>query len=342
MKRVVFAFLLFLTWTSNLQAQESFYQGKTVRIVVGFTPGGFYDRWARLLARYLGKYIPGTPDIIVQNMPGAGSVVATNYVFSVAKADGLTLGMPSNTIYMDQIAGRKEVQFDVRKFNWIGTQDKRHMVLYMRADSPYQSIDDIIKDKEPPKCGSTGTVSSDYLLARILEETMGAKINTVLGYPGGSEIDVAVERGEVICRGMSIDPYFGREPFISWRKKGFVRLLLQSAKKRDERAPEVLTIHELMDRYQTPDFGRRVAQVILVGSEFGSPLFAPPGTPADRVKILREAHTKSMNDPELLAEAKKGRLEVEPSTGEELEALTKEVMDQPGEVIERVKKILGN
>src|SRR3990167_4602336 len=135
MKRVVFAFLLFLTWTSNLQAQESFYQGKTVRIVVGFTPGGFYDRWARLLARYLGKYIPGTPDIIVQNMPGAGSVVATNYVFSVAKADGLTLGMPSNTIYMDQIAGRKEVQFDVRKFNWIGTQDKRHMVLYMRADS---------------------------------------------------------------------------------------------------------------------------------------------------------------------------------------------------------------
>ena len=342
MKRVVFAFLLFLTWTSNLQAQESFYQGKTVRIVVGFTPGGFYDRWARLLARYLGKYIPGTPDIIVQNMPGAGSVVATNYVFSVAKADGLTLGMPSNTIYMDQIAGRKEVQFDVRKFNWIGTQDKRHMVLYMRADSPYQSIDDIIKAKEPPKCGSTGTVSSDYLLARILEETMGAKINTVLGYPGGSEIDVAVERGEVICRGMSIDPYFGREPFISWRKKGFVRLLLQSAKKRDERAPEVLTIHELMDRYQTPDFGRRVAQVILVGSEFGSPLFAPPGTPADRVKILREAHTKSMNDPELLAEAKKGRLEVEPSTGEELEALTKEVMDQPGEVIERVKKILGN
>jgi tripartite-type tricarboxylate transporter receptor subunit TctC len=330
-----------LFWSPRVHSQATYYEGKAIRIVVGFTPGGFYDRWARLVARYLGKYIPGNPDIIVQNMPGAGSVVAANYVFSVAKADGLTLGMPSNTLYMDQLAGRKEVQFDVRKFNWIGTEDKRHMVLYIRADAPYQSIDDIINAKEPPKCGSTGTVSSDYLLARILEETMGAKINTVLGYPGGSEIDVAVERGEVICRGMSIDPYFGREPFISWRKKGFVRLLLQSAKKRDARAPDVPTIHELMDRYKTADFSRRVAQVILVGSEYGSPLFAPPGTPADRVKILREAHVKAMNDPELLADAKKGRLEVEPSTGEELEALTKEVMDQPGEVIQRVRQILG-
>ena len=343
---MAFSLLVSLAWNlefiPSLQAQtEPFYKGKTIRIVVGFTPGGFYDRWARLLARYYGKYIPGHPDIIVQNMPGAGSAVTANYVFSVAKADGLTLGMPANTIYMDQLAGRKEVQFDVRKFNWIGTEDKRHMVLYMRADSPYQSIDDIIKAKEPPKCGSTGTVSSDYLLARILEETMGAKINTVLGYPGGSEIDVAVERGEVICRGMSIDPYFGREPFISWGKKGFVRLLLQSARKRDARAPDVPTIYELMDRYKTPDFSRRVAQVILVGAEFGSPLFVPPGTPADRIKILREAHAKAMSDPELLAEAKKGRLEVEPSTGEELQAFTTDVMNQPAEVIERVKKILG-
>src|SRR3972149_6855168 len=186
LKIIAFSFLLLLplalspwaTVSAHAQA-DPFFKGKTVRIVVGFTPGGFYDRWARLLGRYWGKYIPGHPDIIVQNMPGAGSAVTANYVFSVAKADGLTLGMAANTIYMDQLAGRKEVQFDVRKFNWIGTEDKRHMVLYMRADSPYQSIDDIIKAKEPPKCGSTGTVSSDYLLARILEVTMGAKINTV-------------------------------------------------------------------------------------------------------------------------------------------------------------------
>jgi len=341
MKRTLFALLLVLFLNASLQAQEPFYQGKTIRIVVGFTPGGFYDRWARVVARHMGKRIPGKPEVIVQNMPGAGSVVAANYVYSVAKPDGLTLGMPSANIYMDQLVGRGEVRFDVRKFNWIGTQDKRHLVFYMRSDAPYKSLGDIIKAKEPPKCGETGTTSSGYLLLRILQEILGAKINNVMGYPGGAEIDLAVERGEVICRGMSIDPYFGREPFISWSKKGFVRLLIQTGKKRDGRAPDVPTIYELMDHYKTPEISRRVVQVILAGAEFGSPIFAPPGTPADRVKLLREAHAGSMSDPELLAEAKKGRMDMDPSTGEELQALTIEVMDQPREVIDRAKKISG-
>lgn len=339
MKRIVFILLLILAWTARVQAQESFYQGKTVRIVVGFTAGGFYDRWARVLARHLGKHIPGKPEIIVQNMPGAGSVIAANYVYSVAKPDGLTLGMPSANIYMDQLVGRGEVRFDVRKFNWIGTQDKRHLVFYMRTDAPYKSLGDIIKAAEPPKCGETGTTSSGFLLLRILQEVLGAKINTVMGYPGGAEVDLAVERGEVVCRGMSVDPYFGREPFISWGKKGFVRLLMQTGKKRDARAPDVPTIYELMDQYQTPAISRRVVQVILAGAEFGSPTFVPPGTPADRVKLLREAHAKSMKDSELLAEAKKGRMDMAPSTGEELQALSMEVMSQSPEVVERAKKI---
>ena len=348
LKMIAISFWLLLplalsSWaTISARAQaEPFFKDKTIRIVVGFTPGGFYDRWARLIARYVGKHIPGNPEIIVQNMPRAGSVVAANYVYGVAKPDALTLGMPSSSIYMDQLVGRREVQFDVRRFNWIGTQDKRYMLFYMRSDTPYRSIDDVVKAKEPPKCGATGTVSTGYLLARVIEEALGAKFITVLGYPGGSEIDVAVERGEVICRGMDADPYFGREPFVSWRKKGFVRLLLQTGRKRDARAPDVPTLDEIMDQYKTPDISRRAAQVILAGAEFGSPLFVPSGTPSERVKMLRAAHAKSMNDPELLAEAKKGRLEMGPSTGEELEALTREIMDQPPEVIERVKKILG-
>lgn len=341
MKKMALILFVLMAWTPRIQAQESFYQGKTIRIVVGFTPGGFYDRWARLLARHIGKYVPGNPDFIVQNMPGAASVIATNYVYSVAKPDGLTLGMPSANIYMDQLVGRKEAKFDVRKFHWIGTQDKRHLVFYMRSDSPYRSVEDIVKAKEPPKCGETGTTSSGYLLIRLLEEVLATKIESVLGYPGGSEIDVAVERGEVICRGMSIGPYFGREPFISWGKKGFVRLLVQTGRKRDARAPDAPTIYELMDQYKTPDTSRRVVQVILAGAEFGSPTFASPGTPADRVKLLREAHARTMKDPELLAEAKKGKMDMDPSTGEELQSLTKEAMDQPQEVIERAKKILG-
>jgi len=327
---------------ATLEAQsEPFFKGKTIRMVVGFTPGGFYDRWARTVARHLGKHIPGNPEIIVQNMPGAGSVVAANYVYGVAKPDGLTVGMPSANIYMDQLVGRGEIKFDVRRFHWIGTQDKRHLVFYIRSDTPYKSVGDIIKAKEPPKCGETGTTSSGYLLTRIVDEVLGGKLNMVMGYPGGSEVDLAVEKGEVVCRGMSIDPYFGREPFISWGKKGFVRLLLQTGNKRDERAKDIPTIYELMDQYKTPDINRRVVRVILAGAEFGSPLFAAPGTPAERVKILREAHAKSMKDSELIAEAKKGKMDMDPSTGEELQELTKEVMAQPREVVEQAKKITG-
>jgi len=129
--------------------------------MVGSTAGGFYDRWARLFARYMGKYIPGQPEIIAQNMPGAGSVIATNHVFGVAKPDGLTIAMPLNSVYVDQLVGRKEVQFDLRKFQWIGSPAVESVIFYIRADTPYRSIGDIIKAKEPPKCGSTGTASSD-------------------------------------------------------------------------------------------------------------------------------------------------------------------------------------
>lgn len=341
MKRILLALVFLLVCSFNLQAQTPFYQGKTIRVVVGFTPGGFYDRWARLLAKYMPKYIPGTPEMIVQNMPGAGSVIAANYVYSVAKPDGLTVVMPNSNVYMDQLVGRKEVKFDLLKFIAVGTQEKSHMVLYMRADAPYKSIGDIIKAKEPPKCGSTGTAGADYILAKILEETLGAKINSVLGYPGGSEIDVAVERGEVVCRGMTIPPHFGREPFMTWHKEGFDRHIVQGGRKRDSRAPDTPTVYELMNEYKTPEMSRRVAEVLLAGGEFGRFMLATPGTPTDRVKILREAYAKALQDPDLLAEAKKGKMDVDPSSGEEVQALVKGVMDQPAEVIQQARKLLG-
>ncbi|MBI2361208.1 MAG: hypothetical protein HYV04_20270 [Deltaproteobacteria bacterium] len=322
-------------------AQEPYYKGKTVRIVVGFSAGGFYDRWARLVARHLGKHIPGNPDIIVQNMPGAGSAIATNYVYGVAKPDGLTLGMPSASVYMDQLVGRKEAKFDVRKFNWIGTQDKRHQVVYMRADTPFKSIEDVMKAKEPPKCGETGTASQGYLTLRLMEEALGAKFGSVLGYPGGAEIDLAVEKGEVVCRALSIDPFFGREPFNTWRKKAFARLLVQTGRTRDPRAPDVPTIHELMDKHKTREMNRRVVEVLLGVAEFGSPLFSAPGTPPEHVRALREAHAKAMKDPELVADAEKGKMDMAPSTGEDLEVITQKIMDQPADIIERVKKIMG-
>lgn len=327
---------------SALGAQEAFYKGKNIRLVVGSTPGGFYDRWARMFARYIPKYIPGGPEIIVQNMPGAGSLVAANYVYNVAKPDGLTLGMVQYNIYMDQLVGRKEVQFDVRKFAWIGSPVSETVLLYMRKDAPFKSIADIIKAKDPPKCGSSGTVSTDYLLAKILEDSIGAKFNTVLGYQGGSEIDLAVEKGEVVCRAHNVSAHFGREPFNSWHKKDFDRHIVQTGRKRDPRLTDVPTIYELFDEYKTSDISRRVAQVMLTGGELGRPMLATPGSPPERITILREGYIKALKDPELLAEAEKGKMEVDPTPGSELEELIKNVMDQPKEVMDRVKKMLKN
>jgi tripartite-type tricarboxylate transporter receptor subunit TctC len=336
-----FVAALFVTDIVIAQSQP-FYQGKTVRIVVGFTPGGFYDRWARLLARYLPKYIPGNPEFIVQNMPGASSVIAANYVYNVALPDGLTLGMSINSLYLDQLVGRKEAKYDVRKYEWIGSQEKSFTTLYFRADSPYQTIDDVVKSKEPPKCGSTGTASTSFILPKVLEETLGAKFTIVLGYPGGSEIDLAVQKGEVVCRGQDINSHSGREPFLTWHKTGFDRHLMQDGPKHDPRVPDAPTLREIMDRYNTPAGSRKVAQIILSTGELGRPLMATPGTPADRVKILRDAYAQALSDPSLIDEAKRGRMEMELTRGEVIQKLMNEVIDQPADIIARVKKVLSN
>ena len=321
---------------------DQFYKGKTIRIMVGSTAGGFYDRWGRLFGKYMSKYIPGQPEIIVQNITGAGSVIVTNQVYNVAKPDGLTLVMPLNGVYIDQFVGRKEVQFDMRKFRFIGSPVTESIIFYMRADAPYKSIADIIKAKEPPKCGGSGTASSDYILSKVLEETVGAKFNTVLGYAGGTEIDLAVEKNEVVCRAHSMSAHFGREPFDTWHKRGFDRHLVQTSRKKDPRAADAPTLDELFDQYKVPANSRRLAQVLLAAGDFGRPMMVTPGTPPDRVKILRDAYVKTLSDPDVLEEAKKGRMDVDPATGEELETLVKEIFDSPPEVVERVKKILAN
>lgn len=342
--KIIVALLLFLVCvTATAGAQTPYYQGKQIRVVVGFTTGGFYDRWARMLSRYMPKYIPGNPTFVVQNMPGAGSLTATNYVYAVAKPDGLTIGWPSNAIYLDQLVGRKEVQFDLRKFAWIGSPVKEPAIFYMRADAPFKSIQDVKNSSEPPKCGSTGTASTDFILARMLEDTLPPlKINTVQGYPGGSEIDLAVEKGEVVCRGMTASPFFGREPFLTWQKKNFVRVLVYTGDKRDPRIPDVPTLDEIFTKEKVPEASRRVAEVILAGESFGRPIVATPGIPAERVRELRRAFDQAMKDPELLAEAKKQRMDVEPETGENLEKLVIKILNQPPEVLARVKKILSN
>ena len=339
MKRNAFLLMFFLGWSSNLYAQAPFYKGKTIRIVAGM--GDVYEVWARLFAQYMGKHIPGNPNIIVQGMPGAGSLIAANYVYNVAKPDGLTLGATTSTLYFDQLIGRKEVQFDWSMFTWVGSPVRNEYMVYMRADTPYQTIEDIRGATEPPKCGATGTTSSAYYLPKLFEETLGLKFRIVTGYAGGGDIDLAVERGEVQCRPMTIEAFFAREPFLTWHKTGFVRAIIQTGRKRNPKLPDVPTVYGLMDQYKTPEGSRRLATVILSGGALGRPLLGTPGIPPDRVTILREAYAQTLRDPDFLAEVKRRKYELEPISGEEMEALAKEVIAQPPEVIERMKKLLG-
>src|SRR5499425_1119297 len=338
---VLFFLAASLIFSSTLYAQSPFYQGKSIRFIIGSQAGSLYDLWARLFADHMGKYIAGNPAIVGQNIPGAGSVIAANQMYNVAKPDGLTIGALLPGIYMDQLIGRKEVQFDWARFHWIGTPEQTEWVFVTRRDSPYKSIEDIRRATEPPKCGSTGTGSFLYLVPKLMEETLGTKFTMITGYQGGPDVDLAMERGEVHCRAVSTTAYFGREPYLTWGKNGFVRPLVQTGRKQSPSLPEVPTIYELMDRYKTPEAGRRLATLVLAPGEFGRPIVAPPGVSAERVKILREALNKTLRDPELLSEAKKREWPVAPVAGEELEPLAKEVIAQPPEVVQRLKKILG-
>jgi tripartite-type tricarboxylate transporter receptor subunit TctC len=338
---VVFLSLL-IGLTRGLQAQTNFYQGKTITIIVGTAPGGLYDLWGRLFGRIMGKHIPGNPTMVVQNMPGGGSMIAANYLYGIAKPDGLTIGMFQTHMYLQQMVQRPEVKFDVLKFNWLGSQEKGTMMFYIRGDSPYRSIDDVVQAKQPPKCGATGLSDQTTLFTRLLEESIGARFVRVLGYKGGSEVDLAMERGEIICRATRVTVHFSREPFLTWDKNGFDRHLIQAGKKRDSRLPDVPTIFELMDKYKTPEIGRRFARVLLAGDELGRPMVAPPAVPPERVKILREAYNKALKDPELLNEVMRSKLDMEPITGQVIEALYKELMDQPEAVVDLVKKLEEN
>jgi len=342
MKKLFLSAALLLLWMSAAQAQAPFYQGKTITIVAGTKAGDVYDLYARLMAEYLPKYIPGSPNIVVQNVAGAASLIAANQVYNVAKPDGLTIGALFPALYMEQLIKRPEVKFDWSKWNWIGSTVTSNHLMYMRADTQYKTIDDMRKATTAPKCGATGVASTGYYMPKLMEETIGTKFDIVSGYVSGQDIDLAVERGELQCRAFTITAYFAREPFITWRKRNFVNVLIQTGSKRDARLKDTPTIYELMDKYTTSDSGRRLAKVILAAGDFGRPIVAPPGVPAERVKILRDAFDKAIKDPAALAEAEKRRLEIDPTSAQEMEALAKEVMASSPDVVERMRKLLGN
>ncbi len=338
--RAISTALTLVLWTSASLAQTPYYAGKTITMIAGTKAGDVYDMYARHFAQHMPKYIPGNPNIIVQNMPGAGSMIAANFVYNVANPDGLTVGAIFPALYFDQVIGRKEVKYDWSKFVWLGSPVTSNHLLYMRADSPHKTIHDVVKASPAPKCGASGTSSTGYYIPKLLDEVIETNFDVVLGYQAGQDIDLAVERNELVCRSFTLTAFFAREPFTTWRKNKFVNVLMQTGRRRDERLKETPTIYELMDHYKTPQAGRNLATLVLAGGAFGRPYVMPPNTAPEQVKIIRQAFEKTLKDEAAIAEATKKKLEIDPSTSDELTALANEVTSQSPDVVAKMKKLL--
>ena len=335
MKRIDLTLLVFLLWSSSAAAQTLFFEGKTVRIVVGFSPGGAYDVWARLMAHHMPKYVPGSPAFVVQNMTGGGSMIAANYIYGVAKPDGLTFGLVTPALYIEQLNGRKEVQHDWLKFSYLGSPERTARIFYIRADTGYRTIEDI-RRAAPREWAPRVITGPDFS-----ETTFGLKLSIVPGYQGAADVNLAIEKGEMHCWGGTVQAFFGSEPGRTWAKTGFVRVLAQGGPKRDPRLSAAPTVWELMDKHQTSEETRGLAKLLLAPDDLGRPLIGPPGIPPDRLRVLRTAFIKMMNDPDVVAEAHKKGLEPSPVSGDEIEGLVKELV-QPREVIQRMRTFLQN
>ena len=305
-----------------------YYEGKTMRIIVGFTPGGGYDRMARLLGKYLPKYIPGNPTIIIENMGGASSIIAANHIYNAAKPDGLTIGTLNRAIPFAQLIKLEGVKFDVTKYAWVGSAAVEGSVFTIRAELPYKTVDDLRKAKEPLAMGSSGAGTSDYQFALINKEFLGLNLKMIT-YPSSAECMLAVERKEVDGRAGS---FSSLKPFID---RGVVRPILRG--RVSEKGMENLPLNEDLT---TDPMGKTIMAMFSSGDLIGRPYVAPPGTPEDVMKILRESFAKAAKDPELMDESKKVMMEVDYTPADECLKIVTYVLSQPEEIVKEFAKFV--
>jgi tripartite-type tricarboxylate transporter receptor subunit TctC len=306
-----------------------FYEGKTITIVVGYKPGGGYDRTARLLARHLPKHIPGKPTIIVQNMPGANSLIAANHVYSVAKPDGLAIGTFNRNLPLAQLTKVEGVKFDMTKFAWIGSAASESTILTIRSDLPYKTFEELKKADKPVVIGSTGPGANTHDFPLLLKEFLGLNLKIVSGYSSSADIMLAIERKEVDGRAGS---YTSLRPFLD---RGLVRPLVRA--RAVEPGIEKLPVDE--DLAPSPR-ARAIMALRSAPEVIGRPYVMPPGTPEDLVRTLREAFQKVAKDPELTDEAKKAKMEIEYVSGDEALKIIREVLAQPKDIVEEFAKYI--
>lgn len=314
-------------------AIESFYKGKTITLIVSHSPGGGYDLYARLLARHLGRNIPGNPTVIVQNMPGGGGILPANHLYNAAAKDGTVIGTVDRGMPLEQAMGTQGVQFDVTKFNWLGSMNEEVSVCVSRSDSPVKTFDDALK--MPLRVGGTGPGADTDVFPRFLNATVGAKFDLITGYPGTNEVSIAMERNEIQGRcGWSWSSV--KTSGASLLKENKINILVQIAL---HKHPELPNVPLVMD-YAKDEKTKNMFEVVFARQTMGRPYLAPPGVPKERVDALRKAFMDTLNDPQFKEEAEKSKQEITPVTGEELQQLVERLMKTPKDQVEMVAKYI--
>jgi len=329
--------LIVLTAVSGSRAAQaqSFYEGKTVRIIVGLAPGGGFDTYARVIARHMGKHVPGNPTIIVENMPGAGSLISANHLYRVAKPDGLTVAKFNGSLMLGQVLGQPGVEFDARKFEFIGAAVKEDVACALTKASGITSVEKWMASGTPVKLGGIAPGASPDNTGRILKAALGLPIQLVSGYRGTAEIRLAADGGEVVGACWSWESM--RATWRNALETGEVVPVLQVTAKAFPDLPNV----PLAVNLAKTEEARQLIQVgAQTSSAYARPFVLPPGTPKERVQILRKAFQATLKDPAFLAETEKAKLSLDPVTGEELEKMVGELFTLDAALLVKLKDIL--
>lgn len=319
-----------------MAAVADFYRGKTVTVLIGYAPGGGYDTYARTLAAHIGKHIPGNPTVIPENMPGAGSILSANHLFTAAPKDGTIFGTFGRGLPANELLGGEEAQFKSTEFNWIGSLNDEVSVCVIRSDfAAVQTFEDALENPVP--IGATGPDDDTGFFPRFLNGLLGTQFQLNVGYPGGNDINLAIERGEVQGRcGFSWSSLVATRQ--NWIDENFINILVQMSLNKHPDIPDEVP---LIMEFVTSDDERQLAEVVFSRQTMGRPFAAPPGVPAERVKALRDAFMATTEDPEFLADVKSAELELNPKSGEEIQEIVERIFQTPQELRDRLEAILA-
>lgn len=317
-------------------AQEPFYKGKTVRLVVGFSPGGGFDVYSRTISRHIGRHIPGSPNVLVENMTGAGSLIAANHIYKVAKPDGLTIGNINGGLFLQQVMGAPGIEFDTVKFEHVGVPVKDKSVCVMTKASGLTSMEKWLAAKAPVKLGATGPGSATYNVPLILKESLGLPIQLVSGYKGIADVRLAAEGGELagVC-GWTWDSL--KATWANALESGDAVVVLQTVSQAIAELPKI----PLAITFAKNDDARQLIQAgIHDVSDLSYSYVLTPGTPRDRVETLRNAFAQTMKDQEFLADTKKSRLGIDPMNSEEIDKTVGRLFKLAPGVVAKLKEVL--